>query len=208
MSHQQLTRGELEARLDELETALEDVQATQSTQARENAADRRRITALEDTVEDLNETVETLQGELERVTKERTALARRLYAVEEELDIDTAAVGDGGTPLPLDLLARIGPEAVAESPGPTLQRAYAIAQHRYEWGEVRTNQRYGTHHVLATREHGLKTHLEAAREESLQWVEVYRALEKCAALGGSAVILDEDYGGRGKALVDRRGGRQ
>lgn len=194
----QLTRDDLEAQLDDLDRRMEDA-------ALERARDRQRISDLEALVDDLAETVDTLQTDLVRTNKEKATLARRLTAVEDELDVDPATVGDGGTPLPLDLLARIGPEAVAEADGPTLQRAYTIAQHREEWGETRTNEKYGRHHVLASKGHGVKTHVEAAREESLEWSQVYRALQKCADLGGNAVVLDEAYGDLGKALVDRRG---
>jgi len=206
---QQLTRQELEDRLDELQTSIEDLQTAHMDDRRERAQDRQRISALEATVETLTDQVETLEAELDRVNRERAALARRLTAVEDATDVDVEAdpASDGGTPSPLKLLARIGPEAVAINDGPTLRRAYHLARHRERWGEATRNIKHGQHHVLATRRHDLRTRLEDAREEDLSWNQVYRALETCADLGGQHVQLDEEYGTEdedwGKALVVR-----
>ena len=172
-----------------------------------------RLFDLQEIVDAQAERIDTLESELDRVNRERAALARRLTAVEDAVDIDETAVtsSDGGTPSPLELLARIGPEAVAVDNGPTLHRAHEIARNRTRWGEIRVVLKYGRHHVLATRHHDLKTHLEDAREESLSWNQVYRAIQLCADLGGEHVSIDEAYATAeddwGKALVVREGPR-
>jgi hypothetical protein len=70
MSGSQLTRGELEDRLDTLEAAVEDLQATVEDQARERAQDRARITALEEENEDLRDDLTQLQSRLARLEDE------------------------------------------------------------------------------------------------------------------------------------------
>lgn len=205
MSHSHLTREELEARLDRLEDAVDDLEATDAAQAKDAAADRRRISELEATADALADRVDTLEAELDRVNRERAALARRLTAVEDATDVTADASSDGGTPSPLQLLARIGPEAVAIDDGPTLRRAYHLARNRERWGETLQNTKYGQHHVLATKHHDLRTRLEDARDEDLSWNQVYRALQLCADLGGPHARLDEGYATEdtdwGKALV-------
>jgi hypothetical protein len=212
---QQLTRQELQERLARIEDQLDD-HATRLDLAskKRDAIEGEQwdladdLAALEQTNNSLRDRIDTLEDNLERVTRERSLLARRLTAVEEACDLDVAA-GEESTPRALDLLTKIGPDAVAVDDGPTLQRAYILARHRGSWGEVVTNQRYGQHLVLASREHELKTHLEAVRNERLAWNQVYRALGLLADLGGESVTLDDDYGrdgSWGKALVDQRGG--
>lgn len=169
---------------------------------------RDRLEAVAAENEQLRATVDEQADEIDALHRERVRLARRLAAVEEAQGIDATTatvVANGETTSPLYLLESVGPEAVAEHPGPTLYRARVLVENRDRWGETRTNATFGRHRLLATRAHDLKQRLEDARDETLQWGQVYPALRKVARLGGDHVQFVESYASEkrdyGKAVV-------
>lgn len=208
MSQRHIRPEELLERLDSMADRLDDVETHNEQQSRELQQANQRITALETENEELRETVADQDEEIDALHRERVRLARRLTAVEEQHDIDPStakAFGDGKTTSPLYLLESIGPEAVADAPGTTLYRARVLVENRDRWGEVRQNAKFGRHRLLATKAHDLKQRLEDARDEELQWGQVYPALKKLASLGGDHVQYVEEYStpekDYGKAVV-------
>jgi hypothetical protein len=167
---------------------------------------------LQKRVEDLEAENDELRARLDRATdhadEKRTDLGRRVTAIEDEVGLsvaDALRVGPDDELTPLGTLIRAGPQAVAANPSAQLDRAHTIAANYERWGERRSNPMYGGHVALATRQHGLKAHMEDARTESLSWKQVHRAIEKVATLGQDAVVVDTEYapGGEtwGKTLV-------
>jgi len=208
MSGRQLTRDELEDRLDSLESAVEDLQA------RADAASRARDHLL-DRVDDLEAENADLRGrvpdadiatddDLQTLHTERAKLARRLCRVEEKLDVDDPIAAAENRDTPLHLLARVGPEAIETSPSETLRRAKTLLENKNRWGQTRTNAKHGQHRYLSSSDHDLKTRLEDARDEDLGWHQVYRAMRKLGQLGGTGVQFDESDS-RGKMVVFRSG---
>lgn len=165
------------------------------------ASFRDRIETLEEENEQLRETVDDQAKEIDGLHRERLRLARRLVAVEEEQGIDATtanAFGDGAETSPLYLLERVGPAAVADTPGPTLHRARVLVENKDRWGEVRRTPKYGRHRLLATNAHDLKQRIEDARDEDLAWNQVHRAMHKLAGLGGDHVRYDGTYASDGE----------
>lgn len=195
-------QAEVETLRDDLQTEVENRQSGLADAARQRGNIRDDVDAVAEKVEsgDTSDEIDTLH-------RERLKLARRLTAVEEELDIDAteaSKAADGRKTSPLYLLEHVGPEAVSDHAGATLHRARTLVEHADRWGETRTNPKYGTHRVLASAAHDLKTRVEDARDEDLQWRQVYVAMEKVADLGGDHVTFDESYGQNadyGKAIV-------
>jgi FtsZ-binding cell division protein ZapB len=208
-----MDRGELVTAVVRLSETVQNLQAevevlkekqTRASDVRTDMWDR--IEALEDdSPADPGDQDSATSDDIEDLHRERMKLARRLTAVEEELEIDATTANraaEGRDTSPLYLLERVGPEAVADHPGATLQRARELLENRERWGEVRTNMKYGRHRVLASAAHDLRTRLEDARSENLQWRQVYVAMDKIASLGGDHVTFDEAYGDDyGKAIV-------
>lgn len=205
---QQLNRSDPDERLDDLEAEIQALNDATTFRAEQLAEANQRITQLEAENDELRDIIDEQRDIIDMLNRERTRLTRRLSAVEEELGIDAAtanAFGDGFQRSPLYLLETVGPEGVADNPGPTLQRAYQLVLKKDEWGEVRTNQKYGHHRLLASREHDLKQRLSDRLDESIRWAQVYRAMEKLADLGGAHVQFVEEYASAeqsyGKAVV-------
>jgi len=210
MSSHQLTRDELLDRLNSMADRIDDVEMRLNSASQKRDDLQEQVWGLEDELEeeraqnerlrDENDDLRDTVGQLER---DRVRLFRRVAFLEQQVDgvdeSNAAAVGDT-TMTPLDLLAAIGPDAVAERDSKTLRRGRVLVEKRDDWGETLRNQKYGRHHVLGTRRHDLRSRLQDVRDEDLAWRQVYRAMEKLARLGGDDVILDEDYDGE-KALV-------
>lgn len=174
-----------------------------------------RIALILNELDDLKKENERLRGEnqqkeeeFDTLRRDYRRLARRLTAVEEEVGIDHETAGahaKGMETSPLYLLETVGPEAVAAKPSKKLYRSRVLVENRDRWGEVRTNSKFGRHRLLATKEHDLKQRLEDARDEKLQWGQVYPAMEEIARLGGDHVRFIEEYESAkrdyGKAVV-------
>jgi len=209
MSGRQLTRDELEDRLDSLEAAVEDLEAERKRIHEEVIVPQRaRISELEETVVELRERVPdadvATDDDIQTLHGERAKLARRLCRVEEELDVDDPIAAAENRDTPLHLLARVGPEAIETSPSETLRRAKTLLDNKNRWGQTRTNAKHGQHRYLSSAQHDLKTRLEDARDEDLAWRQVYRAMRKLGQLGGTGVQFDESDSA-GKMVVFRTG---
>lgn len=214
MSGRQLTRDELENRLESMEETISNLMARVEAASTKRDDLQEQVWHLEDELtetkqenQELRETVEDQQQEIDALHRERVRLSRRLTGVEDEVGIDhetSKEFADGRRSSPLYLLEHVGPEAVADHPGATLERARVLLENRERWGDVRSNGKYGRHRVLASSAHELKERLEDVRGESLQWGQVYPAMEKLASLGGDHITFDESYGSAdtfGKAVV-------
>lgn len=225
MSQRGLTREDLLDRLESMEDRIDDLERTVELQRRQ--LDTVRALFAEDGPPEFGAVLEEhdydhlvdwleaegsavseqrLQEQMTTVHRERGKLARRVTAVEDELELDDQALATaGGQNTPLDLLERVGPEAIEPNPSETLRRAKVLYENKGRWGQTRTNQRHGRHRFLASKKHDLRTRLEDARGESLQWSQVYRAMKKLAQLGGDHVVFDETDAD-GKVVVFRAGG--
>lgn len=150
---------------------------------------------------------EDISSAEDRFHHERSKLARRVSALEDEVGVsaaDAVAIAEGGTEATqltkLGRLVRHGPEAAVENPGPTAYRAKALVDNWNRWGTVRDDA-LGKERRLASKEHDLKTRLEDVREESLQWAQVYRTMEKIAAWSEGTIELRDESEAEGKYVL-------
>lgn len=192
----------------ELDRRLEDVEERVSEDFENAAKDRADIrTTLSGEVDRLESDAKTTADQLHR---ERGKLARRVAALEEEIGVTTtdalatAEAGPDGEHLTkLGRLVRHGPEAVSDQPGATLFRARELVENWNRWGTVKDDE-LGKARRLASKKHRLKTHLEDARDESLSWRQVYRAMEWVGENGGPNVTLTEGSADEGKHVLVHR----
>lgn len=193
----------------ELDRRLEDVEQTVSDGLDNAGRDRAAIRSM--IQEELTEIRDDHQQAEKRLHRERSKLARRVAALEDELGITatdalaTAEAGADGEHLTdLGRLIRHGPEAVSDQPGATLYRARELVDNWNRWGTVR-DDKLAFERRLASKKHDLKTRLEDARTESLDWRQVYRAMEWIAEHSSPNVTLQEGSTDEGKyVLVERR----
>lgn len=168
---------QLSETVDDLQARVEDVEELSSKAARERAQLGQRLTKKTDELEaDLKDRSDTLH-------RERSKLARRVAALEDEIGITTqdvlatAKAGEDAEHLSkLGRLVRHGPEAVSDRPTERMYRARDLVENWNRWGTIRDDA-HGRERRLASTGHNLKTHLEDARDESLSWNQVYRAME-------------------------------
>lgn len=208
-----LSRSEVEAMSESelIETVIELSETVHNLEV-SNEVLIERVNDQADRIDDLEGEVQTAKQQLH---SERAKLMRRVSAIEDDLGIDaTTAVAvaegghDGAQMSKLARLMRNGPDAVVPSPKPKHRRAKTIVDNFDRWGETQRVERdsvsgkvTGTKTwILKTAEHDLKTRLEDARNESLQWTQVYRALEVIAEWS-DAVRLKESA--KGKTLTLR-----
>lgn len=187
---------QVEALADELDAAEE----------HRNDLARQIASASGDLYEDIEALEDELQATEQTLHRERSKLMRRVSALEDEVGItqaDALAVAEAGDDAQhLSKLARLirhGPEAVAEQPSPVHYRAKTLVENWNRWGRVQ-NDAHGKVRRLASKEHDLRTRLEDARDESLQWSQVYRAMELVAEWSGGVVELRQTDD-EGKVLV-------
>jgi regulator of replication initiation timing len=198
-----MDRDELVETLVGLSDTVEDLQATVETlkedrneAARERAAIRQELTQAED----------QLEGEIgaaeDRLHRERSKLARRVGALEDELGVAPeeanaiAEAGQEGAHLsPLGRLIRHGPESVTDTPTATLRRAKTLVDNWERWESTTRNGDLRIRR-LGSREHDLKSRLEDVRGEDLSWKQVYRAMEKVADLSDGSVRLKAGQEGK------------
>jgi|GEM_PF-4427299 len=180
--------------------------------------DRAKIRAERDELlEDLRDEIADLQDDLDRserrLHQERSKVVRRVANIEDELgfeDEDVIALAEGGEAAlresPLSRLLEAGPEAVDDRSSETLYRAETLARNWIRWGGSKEQDGEIVERTLASSRDDLRTRLEDARNETLRWKQVYRAMLKIAEMGPENIRLVErdDWG---KTLVqDCRGG--
>ena len=222
-----LSRAELQSmELDELVDAIvrlsqtvEDLQAhvNEEKELRQDAAKdraairRERSEIIEDLREELAEEREQRKQAEQRLHQERSKLARRLSAIEDEVGITTSdalAVAEGGEDAQhLSKLARLirhGPEAVSDDPTTTMRRAKEFVDNWERWGQVRRLDSSTKERRLASKRDDLKTHIEDERNERLSWKQVYRAMELIADWSDGTVSLKEGDDGEGKYVLVHR----
>lgn len=211
MSHQ-LSAGDILERMRDLEATVDDLQAELGEEKHERAKDRQRIAQLEDENAYLRETLEQVDGLEARVNKERAKLTRRVANVEDELgldDQDVLALAEGGHDAVRESgLARLlegGADAVTQTPTATYHRAEVLARNWIRWGHTKKQRGAVVERTLATQRDDLRTRLEDARGESLEWRQIYRAMQKVADLGPKNIRLTEDKHGK-KLLMTVDGG--
>lgn len=160
-----------------------------------------------DDLDDLRDDRRTAEDRLHR---ERAKLARRVATLEDELGIaatDALAVAEGDTGdhhlSKLGRLVRYGARAVEENPSTTTFRARELVENWNRWGTVRDDA-LGRERRLASRKHDLKTRLEDARNESLAWLQVYRAMQRVAEWSDGAVSLEEGSRDEGTYVLVHR----
>ena len=205
----QPTRDELEDRLDTLAAAVEDLRADRDHFSAELAQFRERVEDLEAENRELRERLpddemaakSAVDETVATLHNERVKLSRRVAAIEEDLGLSDVAIDVAeGRNTPLHLLRHVGPEAIDPNPNPVLRRAKSLLENKNRWGQTAQNRKYGPHRYLSSKKHDLRTRLEDARGESLQWSQVHRAMRKLAELGDNAVAFDETES-RGKMVV-------
>jgi len=206
-----MDRDELVEAVVELSDTVADLQATveilqedRDRAARERAEIRQDIATVRSDLE-----TEVKDAE-DRLHRERSKLTRRVSALEDEVGItaaDAVAVAEGGedaTQLTrLARLVRHGPDAVTDRPTETVYRAKELVDNWDRWGTARDDA-YRTERRLASKKHNLRTRLEDARDESLQWAQVYRAMEKIAEWSGGVIDLREGSEEEGKYVLVHR----
>lgn len=162
-------------------------------------------------LDDLRDEIADLRDDLtrseRRLHQERSKVIRRVANIEDELgfeDEDVIALAEGGEEAlresPLSRLLEAGPEAVEDRSTETLYRAEALARNWIRWGRSKETDGAVVERTLATNRDDLRIRLEDAREESLSWRQVYRAMQKVAELGPENIRL-VDRGKTGKTLV-------
>lgn len=207
-----VSRGDLEAMgRDELIEYILDLSA-EVEQIREDleAAGRNRADIRQDLAKQIGELRKDLQQTQDQLHHERSKLARRVTAVEDEVGITTQdalavaeAGGDAGGLSRLGLLVRHGPDAVSDRPTERMYRARELVDNWNRWGTIRDDS-LGRERRLAAAGDDLKTRLEDAREESLSWTQVYRAMELIDEWSGSTVSLNEGSENEGKYVLVHR----
>lgn len=201
---------QLEERIDALEDKLEDEKRRtgMAIQALKNVLDLegggiRPVDVVKAADETDLATESHVTQEVGNQSRERTRFVRRLVAIEDELGVepgDAALVekdNDGETqPTRLGRLVKFGPEALTDNQSAVHYRAKALYENWNEWGEVRSDQLVKQRR-LASKKHHLRTHLQSELNESLQWNQVYRAMEKVEELSDGVIELrqlDDDHG--------------
>jgi polyhydroxyalkanoate synthesis regulator phasin len=211
-----LSRAELEAMDREelvdailnLATTVEDLQA-ELEEVKEHAAKDRAAIRRE-----VNETEKDLSSQqrqdVDTLHHERSKLARRVSALENELDVEPSAavqIAEAGAKEAaeysrLSLLLRHGPEAVSDRPTQRMYRARELLQNWDRWGTTRNDAHTdGPERRLAAKGHDLKTRLEDARGESLSWKQVYRAMQLIDEWSGETITLREGSADEGKYVL-------
>ncbi|WP_224333812.1 hypothetical protein [Haloprofundus halobius] len=168
--------------------------------------------------------LDILEGEIETVAQHRAwilderrlrgredgRLARRLSVVEDEVGInppEAITIGKGGeegrTLSRLERFLRFGPTAVVDHPYPVHHRAHEIGLHLGEWG-MRISDVNGRRIRLCSKRDDLKQKLEAKRDESLQWTQVYRAMEKLEDIADGHICLREGGEVEGRYVLEVR----
>lgn len=208
---------DLRDELDELQAKFEDAKHTAGKHRAAIAAD---VSQLEDCLDDDLDTLESdLSADLSRATdtlhRERSKLARRVTALEDEVGIEpTTAVKiaeagkeDAQSYSRLSLLLKHGPEAVSDRPTETQYRARELLRKLDEWGTKRSDAYTdGVEYRLASKKHDLKTRLEDVRGERLEWTQVYRAMRLIDEWSGANIVLEDGNSTEGKyVLVVREG---
>lgn len=195
--------ADLEAENERLREQLEDAKS---------AAGKDRARIRKEHGEDVEDLRDDLRDEKRQRGQDDGRILRRLSAVEEELEIDaddaleTAANGHQGQAMTaLARLLEYGPEVAVERPTATHYRARDIAEKFNEeaWG-TRTNRGGERYRLLRSKQDDLKTRLEDVRDESLQWNQVYRALEWIAENSEGHVTLREGNDTEGRYVLEQR----
>lgn len=197
---------ELSHEVDELEQELKD---------RTDAAGKDRAEIRKMVHEEISTLEEDLREEIsERTNKQardRSTVKRRLANVEDELgfeDDDVVALAEGGKEnvreSDLAKLLEVGPQGVTKRPSEVYYRAEVLARNWIRWGQSKENNEEIVERTLATKRDDLKTRLEDARDESLSWKQVYRAMKKVDDLSPENITLTERT--QGKMLVQRLNG--
>lgn len=221
-----LSRADLEAmdRDELIETVLEldrevaDLREEVADHREHANRDRAAIRAeREDLLDELREEMADLRDDLgrteRRLHQERSKVVRRVANLEDHLgfeDEDVIALAEGGEEAlresPLSRLLEVGPEAIDGRSTATLYRAETLARNWIRWGHSEEEDGEIVERTLATKRDDLRTRLEDRRDESLEWGQVYRAMQKIAEMGPKNIRLVE-RGDWGKTLVqDCRGG--
>jgi vacuolar-type H+-ATPase subunit I/STV1 len=210
----QLHPEDLLDRLQSLEGRIDDLEA-ENERLREGLADA-KTTAGEDRAairQQLNDEVAALQDDLETEQRQRglddSRILRRLSAVEDEVGIDSeaamqaAAAGRGQAMTALARLLQFGPEAAVENPSAKHYRARVIAEKLdgEEWGR-RVRRGSDRYRQLCSAKDDLRTRLSDARDEDLQWNQVYRAMKTVADLSEGTVTLRDGTDEEGTYVLE------
>jgi hypothetical protein len=168
----------------------------------------------DETFDDLNQDIDELKRDIrsrsDQLHKERAKVARRLSTVEDEVGIartDALAIAEGGDDArhmsKLGRLVRHGPAAVSDNPTAKMYRAKELVENWNRWGTVR-NDKLGKQRRLSSSKHKLKSRLSDARDESLSWVQVYRAMELVADWSDRKVDLEDGSQDEGQYVLVHR----
>jgi hypothetical protein len=220
---QQLDRDELEQRVRELEETVDNMALRLDAFSRQfdnlrdlllphpecpddDLGDADTIVELiQDTEDNLSE---SLESHKKQDGTRHSQLAKRISAAEDALDINADhcnPLSDGGSDAQLsrlDRAVRYGVESVADHPTPTMRRATTIGEHITEWGD--SGWKSDGDVRLASSRDNVKSLLEAARAETLQWSQVYRAMELVNEWSGSGISLQDGDDHEGNYVLTYR----
>jgi hypothetical protein len=203
------TVADLQTSVETLRDELEDESESRRDGDQLAAQDRKEIKSeIADARDDLDDEISTTADVLHR---ERSKLARRVSALEDEVGVTTAdalataeAGEDAHTLTKLGRLVRHGPEAVSDNPSAKMYRARELVDNWDRWGTIRSDAVSDPERRLASKQHDLKTRLEDTRGESLAWRQVYRAMQLIEEWSGPNVSLREGSEDEGKYVLVHR----
>ncbi|WP_224448732.1 hypothetical protein [Haloprofundus salilacus] len=169
-----------------------------------------RLDLLEDETEAVAQHRAWILDERRLRGREDGRLARRLSAIEDEVGIsppEAVTIGEGGGDTSelsrLERFLRYGPSAVVDQPYPVHYRAHEIGLHLGEWG-IRISDANGRRIRLCSKRDDLKQKLAAERDETLQWTQVYRAMQKLVDIADGLIRLREGSSNEGKYVLEIR----
>jgi hypothetical protein len=184
-----------DARIDALENLV-------ATMASENDRLATKLEKLESLVVSQSQSIESLKGDLGNIkdeqkeiaffnSKQDAGLARRLTKLEETLEADVDYRIEANLS-PIERYLLWGPEATQVQNTATVRRASVLVDNFQDWAA--TGAGTGTLHILSKSNWGisLRERMRDACEESLDWVQIYRAMEKAAALSDGKFVYEKD----------------
>jgi len=210
----QLRPQDLLDRLQSLEDKVDDLQA-ENERLREELEDARsaagvaRANIRQQINEEVGEANQAIAEEERQRARDDSRILRRLSAVEDELGINgkdalgSVTPGQGQSMTALARLLKFGPEAAIENPSAKHYRARVIAEKLDDeaWG-TRVKRGSDRYRVIRSAKDDVRTRLSDARDEDLQWNQVYRAMKTVADLSEGTVDLRDGTDGQGKYVLE------
>ena len=187
--------SDTDARID----ALEDLVATL---VKENDRLATKLEKLESLVISQSQTIEELREDVDGLDEEQydirrhvesraTGLTKRVHKLEQTLEAGVDYRIEANLS-PIERYLVWGPEATQVQDTATVRRAAILVQHFRDWATPGT--RTGTLRIVSKPNKGvsLRERMRDACEENLDWVQIYRAMEKASALSDGKLVHEKD----------------